>query len=372
MKALTTHVLLAAFALSTILTAQATAALPDGAEERVVALVEAAMQKQKIPGMTVAVHPAGVEDGDAVWSRGFGLADVENDVPATEKTVYRLASISKPMTAVLVMQLVEQGKIDLDAPIEKYVPAFAGKQWKPTVRQVLGHLGGVRHYKRGGRETLSNVHYRDVHAPLEIFVDDPLLHEPGTAYRYTTYGYNLLGAAASNVANRSFEKLLESRIFVPAGMRTIRVDDHFSIVPHRAQGYSLRRGELVNAAPVDVTNKVPGGGLMSTATDLVLFGTAMLDDELVKPKTREIMWSRMQLANGKWSDYGCGFGVSGAAVADGLPLYTGHGGSQPRVQTLLRIWPESGVVVSVMCNLQGAKLTALTDALGAACGAPGR
>ncbi|MCP5112202.1 MAG: beta-lactamase family protein, partial [bacterium] len=110
--------------------------------ERVEAIVSRAMEREKIPGLSVAV----AIDGEFRWSRGFGLSDVENNVPATADTMFRLASISKPITAVAVMQLAEQGKLDLDAPIRQYVPSFPAKPWPITARQLLGHLGGIRHY----------------------------------------------------------------------------------------------------------------------------------------------------------------------------------------------------------------------------------
>src|ERR1051325_3899043 len=170
------------------------------------------MSRNTIPGLTVAIGSAtGMR-----WSNGYGMADLENLVPATALTEIRLGSISKPITATAVMQLVEKDQIQLDAPIQKYVPTFPQKQWPLTVRQLLGHLGGVRHYQ--GTEIESTRHYSDRITPLKIFKDDPLLFEPGTKYSYTTYGFNLLGAAVENVTRTPFVDYLRANIFQPAGM----------------------------------------------------------------------------------------------------------------------------------------------------------
>jgi CubicO group peptidase (beta-lactamase class C family) len=297
------------------------------------------------------------KDG-ATWSRGFGFADLENEVRATTLTMYRTASIAKSITAVAAMQLVENGQFDLDAPIQKYVPEFPKKRWAVTARDLVSHLGGVRHYKRGSSEILSNEPYTNVVDSLEIFAADELVHEPGTAYRYTTYGFNLLGAAVQRAAAKSFMDVLEQRIFEPIGAKSIQDDDAYRVIPHRAAGYQLQRGRIANAVPVDVSNKIPGGGLISTADDLRKFAAAMLEDRLVKRETRDLIWTARKTANGDSIGYGYGFQV---AEIDGHKVVS-HGGSQPGVQNLMRIWPETGVVVVLMTNLQGARLTATVGA----------
>ena len=167
------------------------------------------------------------------------MADVENFVPMTPMTTIRLGSISKPITAIAVMQLVEQGKMDLDGEIQRYVPSFPKKQWPVTIRELLGHLGAVRHYQ-GDDEEGSTRHYTDRTEPLKIFAGDPLLFEPGTRFSYTTYGFNLLGAAVENASGEKFLDYLQAHIFQPAGMDHIRDDNVYAIIPHRARGYRLK------------------------------------------------------------------------------------------------------------------------------------
>jgi serine beta-lactamase-like protein LACTB len=181
---------------STPLAAQTPGGLPAATIEKVQTAISSEMARQGIPGLSVAI----VTDHRIRWSNGYGLADLENFVPATPGTVYRLGSISKTITAVAAMQLVEKGKLDLDAPVQQYVPSFPQKPWPITTRQLLGHLSGIRHYQ--GDEIDSTRHYVRLLDGLAIFRNDPLLDEPGTKFHYTTYGYTLLGCVIESAAGR--------------------------------------------------------------------------------------------------------------------------------------------------------------------------
>ena len=178
-------------------------------------LLQAEMKARKIPALAVAI----ARRDRLVYDDAFGVIDLENAVPAKPSTRFRLASLAKPMTAVAVMQLVEKGKIALDAGIHEYVPAFPAKPVKVTVRQLLGHLGGIRHYDRARGEMESTRHYNDVVAALEIFAADPLVHPPGSKYLYTTYGYNLLGAAVQEVADIPYVDYVRQNILAPGRLR---------------------------------------------------------------------------------------------------------------------------------------------------------
>ena len=195
--------------------------LPQETVEAVEALLIEKMAGERIPGLSIAV----VVDGALVWSRGYGTADLENHVPATATTAYRVASIGKTMTATAVMQLVEQGRIDLDAPVQTYCPAFPEKRWAVTSRHLLGHTSGIRHY--GGpneeAELFNTVHYDSVIEALDIFKDDPLLFEPGTAHQYSSFGYNVLGCVIEGASGQDFRTYLREHVFEPAGMASTRL-----------------------------------------------------------------------------------------------------------------------------------------------------
>ena len=154
-------------------------------------LLESYRAKHGIPGLSAAI----AREGSVIWARGYGLADVENDVPARPDTAYRSASIGKSITATVAMRLVERGELDLDAPIQQYTDAFPAKPWPITARHLLTHTSGIRHYggPRDREEQTSTVHYASVADALAPFRDDPLLFEPGTDWSYSTYGYDVLG-----------------------------------------------------------------------------------------------------------------------------------------------------------------------------------
>ncbi len=329
--------------------------------------VAAARKARPSTGLTVAV---GVK-GSVRYARGFGMADLENQVPANATTRYRTASIAKPMTAVGVMQLAERGKLDLDAPIRKYCPQFPKKRWPLTARQLLGHLGGVRHYKRLG-EASGTRFFNSLKGSLDTFKDDPLLHEPGTSFHYTTYGYTLLGCAIEAASGLTYEAYMRKHVFDQASMKLTCIDHQFGIVPERARGYarlnqrlwrglseearkSLKVGDVVNASLHDTSMKIPGGGLLSTAPDLVRFGMALLAGRLVKPETLKSMWTPQKTKGGEEIRYGLGFRVR---MREGGRVVR-HSGGQAGAACLLVIHPERRTAIALMSNLQGSRLNGL-------------
>ncbi|HEY2942927.1 MAG TPA: serine hydrolase domain-containing protein [Vicinamibacteria bacterium] len=327
--------------------------LPAGAQQAIEQAITAEMARDHIPGLSIAI----AVDGMVRWVNGYGLADLENSVPARASTVYRLASVSKPITATAVMQLAEAGKLDLDAPIQRYAPTFPQKPWPITARHLLSHLSGIRHYT--GEEQASTRYYPTLTAALDIFKDDPLLQEPGTKYVYSTYGYTLLGLAIEAASGLRYADYVRTRIFEPAGMETIRVDEVETIIPNRAQGYrQLPSGELRNSALADTSYKIPGGGLCGTVLDLARFAVAFQAGKLVKPETVERMWTPAPVSKRKprvGEEIGYGLGWN-------LVTYEGerqpfHAGNQQRVTNLLFLRPQRRVVVAMMSNLENAHLT---------------
>ncbi len=351
-------------ALPLPLAAQTPAQLPPEQIERIETVIASEMARQSIPALSIAI----AVNNRIVYANGFGFADLENFVPARADTLYRTASIAKPMTATAVLQLVERGKLDLDAPIQQYCPAFPEKNWPVTARQLLGHLGGVRHYK-SGEEATGKKHYFSVVESLELFKDEPLLHEPGTKFSYTTYGYSLLGCAVEGASGTLYEEYMREHVFGPAGMTRTQPDNVFVIIPNRARGYirldeetyaqlpdEAKRfaqvGELYNAQLHDTSMKVPGGGLVSTAVDLANFALAVKNGVLLKESSREQVWQRQKTHDGQETSYGLGWSVS---QINGMKSVS-HGGSQAGVRTSLAMLPEKGAVIAVMANLQGISL----------------
>ncbi|MGW8265724.1 MAG: serine hydrolase domain-containing protein [Longimicrobiales bacterium] len=319
-----------------------------GAVDQARELILDRMEEQTIPGLSVAV---GVS-GEIVWAEGFGWADLENRVSVWPATKFRIASISKSLTAGAVGRLLEEGKLDLDAPVQEYVPSFPCKEWPVTTRLLGGHLGGIRHYR--DREFESMVHYENVVDGLAIFAEDPLIHEPGTAYAYSTYGWNLISAVVQGAAGEPFLDYMRKVVFEPNGMSETVAEHVDSLIYHRSRAY-LRNpdGRLVNAPYVDNSNKWSGGGFLSTASDLVRYGLAFLGGDFLDPQTIEVLWTSQHTRDGERTGYGIGWRES---HEDGRRVIY-HTGGAVGGTTVLVIYPEEGVVVAILTNIQGASQT---------------
>lgn len=341
------------FILVLLIAPAAAGDLPEATRTAIRSFVAEEMQKHQVPGLSLAV----VSERQLCFSAGFGKADIENDVPAKPDTVYRLASISKTITAVAAMQLVEQGKLDLEAPIQKYVPGFPKKEWPITIRHLLCHQSGIRHYTRDGKlvveEFNSTRHFDRLIDGLAMFQSDALLHEPGAKFSYTTHGYTLLGCAVESAAGKPYLQCVRENICLPAGMATLRDDDPSAIIRNRAQGYrKTPSGEFRNSGLADTSYKIPGGGFCGTAQDLAKFAMALQNGKLVRPETRTQMFTPQKTNDGKATSYGLGWVVS----KRGQWTVIMHSGAQQRVSTHLAMIPDRGFAVALMCNLEGCRL----------------
>ena len=340
--------------LAAVLLAAVQAAAAQGADFPVPAagldrIITDAMHAQQIPAMTVAVMTA----DRIVYSRAFGTADLENSVAATPETLIRTASIAKPITAVATMTLVEAGKVDLDAPVQRYCAPFHAKQWPITTRELLSHTAGIRWYRPGEPEYTH--HYEWMADGFALFENDPLLFRPGTAYAYSTYGYTVVGCAVEGASGERFRDYVAEHVLRPAGMTHTAVDDALEIVPHRARGYQLVDGAVKNSVLMDSSYKIPGGGYLSTAEDLVRFAQALLDGRLLKPATLRQMWTATAVSSK--DPYGLGF-----ALPEG-GRFVMHTGGQSGTSTELFIIPETRAAIAVMANLEHADVRAVVRAI---------
>jgi len=308
------------------------------------------MAANSTPGVSVAV----IENGVAEWSVGFGSADLENAVPATSHTLYRLASISKSITGTAALLLWQQGKLDLDAPLQKYCPAFPEKDTPITTRELLGHLGGIRHYKSDSQDDpeLGNTRHfpNPIQGGIDFFKNDPLVAKPGAEFHYSTQGYTLVGCAIEGASGENYTDYVRENVLTPAGMAHTVVDNRFAIVPSRTRFYSKdSSGAITNADFLDSSYKVPGGGWLSSADDMAQFEVALLNDKLVARSTRDLMWTSLKTADGKEDSYGLGWEVGkDLGVVD-----VHHGGSQQGTSTFFMIVPERRTGVVVLINLEG-------------------
>lgn len=314
-------------------------------------LVQETSRDNRFPGIAVAVSVK----GELVWSEGFGYVDVARRIPVNPaKHLYRIGSISKPLTATGLAKLYEAGKVDLDAPIQTYVPAFPQKEWPITLRQLGGHLAGIRHYN--GNEFMSDKKYETVTEGLDIFKDDPLLHEPGTKYAYSSYGWNLISAAMETIAEKDFLRYIDQAVIKPLKLHNTMPDHADKPMDNRVKFYELN-GTMLDLSPyVDNSYKWAGGGFLSTAEDMIKFGNAHLHPGFLNEETWKV-FTESQLDNsGKKVNYGIGW-RSGEDNKD--RYWFGHSGGSVGGTSYLLLYPEADIVVVTLVNLSSAKLDRL-------------
>jgi CubicO group peptidase (beta-lactamase class C family) len=306
-------------------------------------------QNKRIPSISAGV----LKDGIIQWLDAKGQIDLETFTPAKPSSLYRIASITKAITAVAVMQLYEKGQINLDADINTYVPYFPQKKWKVTVRNLLNHTSGIRSYK-SEEEFNSKMFYSSTKEAVMTFANDDLLFEPGTNYNYSSLGYSLLAALIENVTKMSFESYLRKEIFQVANMKSTRVDRQRDVIFERAKGYDKSSDrKFINSPLADLSIKVAGGGLISTSEDILLFAKALLEGNLISKSTLEMMTKPVVLKNGKRFNYG--FGLSLSDPGDSLS-YFGHEGRGTGFVSGLIIEPSSATATVFLINVRDRNL----------------
>ncbi|XP_072529788.1 serine beta-lactamase-like protein LACTB, mitochondrial isoform X1 [Salminus brasiliensis] len=409
-------------------------------------LVQRIKDEVGAPGMVIGVSV----DGTPVWCEGLGYADLENRVACGPDTVMRIASVSKPLTAAAVALVWEEGKLDLDAPVQKYVPEFPEKQFEGenvtiTPRMLLSHLSGIRHYekdpkkvreekekakrllkppeKKGEKSSAEDKeksrleenstkskdvkpgrrkkefdqgeyylkdNFENVIQALDLFKDDPLIFKPGTTFLYSTHAFTLLSAVLERAAGQRFLDLMQ-KMFREIGMLTTVPDENDPIVYNRSRFYHFnKKGRIVNCPYVDNSYKWAGGGFLSTAGDLLLFGNAVLYSYQIadlkdtsgllpgflKPQTAKAMWAAVDKTEASWDKDG--LYAQGWLVVEQQQKYgqcrvrrhyVSHTGGAVGASSVLLVLPNEtlqapgqrvtlpqGVVVAIITNMQSVGL----------------
>lgn len=309
--------------------------------------VQGLMEERHIPGLTVAV----AVNGQIVWSEGFGFADKESRIPACPDVQFRIASVSKPLTAAAAALLYEQGKLDLNAPIQQYVPSFPDKGEPITALELATHRSGIGD-NRNDPDAPSGTHYERVTDSLERFKDAPLISKPGTRYTYSSYGYVLLSAAIEGASGQDFLSYMHQHVFAPLQMNQTAEDDVRKVFPKRTKFYASRPGGTVVEAPFDDLSKYwAGAGFLSTAEDLVRFGSALVNDDFLKPGTKRLVFSA-QTRNRGILGYGLGWMITRDLH---LRKVYFHFGSGVGVTSLLACYPRERMCFAMLANLGYAK-----------------
>lgn len=311
-------------------------------------MITEALHEGRFPGLSVAIAAG----GQLIWSDAVGFADLEQRVPMWPHSRFRIASISKPITAAAAALLHSQGLLDVDLPVQQYVLDFPEKRWTVTTRQLGAHLGGIRSYRPG--EMLSNVPYSTVLDGLNIFAQDSLEHEPGSQYLYSSYGWNLISAVIEGASGESFLDHMRRTVFLPLGMLDTVADRPDSLIANRVRFYVQNSdGSLLNAPAVDNSYKWAGGGFLSTPVDVVRFGLAHLDNSFLDDSAQDLLFAEQSTTAGEPVGYGFGWRLEDDASGR---RYFMHSGGAIGGSSQLTIQPETGVVVAVMVNMSDADL----------------
>jgi serine beta-lactamase-like protein LACTB len=330
-----------------------------GAVTEAQGLVRAGLTEQNLPGLSIAV---GV-NGDIVWAEGFGWANLENLVRVTPDTRFRVGGAAMALTSTAVGLLLEQDRLKLDDEIQTYVPGFPKKQWPVTLRQLMGHVAGVR-TDEGDEEPLSTRCERTIDG-LKRFAETPLRFEPGTQYRYSTYGWILVSASIEAAAKEPFFDFMRTQIFEPLDMDDTKPDVETDPMPERATFYYPRFASDPRYGPElaregDYSCFAGGGGFLSTASDLVRFGLAINNGKPLQPATIKVLQTSQRLASGKETGYGLGWDLETVSLAGAQTRMVGHDGEYfIGGSTSLMTFPDRGVVVSVMTNTSFADAAAM-------------
>lgn len=304
------------------------------------------LRKHGITGMSISVS----QHGELIWSKGFGFSNRKLRTRVKpDTTIFRVASISKSITALALAKLLDDKLIDLDSSIYNFVPDYPKHQYDITIRQLGGNLAGIRHYK-------DNVEYAfnkkmSITEGLDLFKNDPLLFEPGTQYNYSSFGYVLLSEVMQKATNSPFDNFVNDSVFKPLNMAHSMMDASDFVVPNCTHFYKnslLKRH--IQASPVCNEYKVAGGGFLSTSEDLIKFGNEIISPKIVSKESLSEIITSQRLKTGERTGYGIGFSVE--TSKNGTPKYY-HTGGGVGASTILIAYPEEEVVITVLTNTTG-------------------
>jgi serine beta-lactamase-like protein LACTB, mitochondrial len=304
-----------------------------------------------VPAFSAAI----AVDGKLVWSAAAGHADVAQNQMATPATLFRIGSTSKAATGTLFARMVDDGLIDIDAPISAYASELPNPDWSQlTPRQLASHTAGIVGYEENrdvlgvyGTMRLHNSH-DNVAEGLTYFDGSDLLFEPGTDFHYSSFDVNLLSFILQEAGGESFQDLMHERV-----LRPLRLESPLPDAPHpdRAEFYHMHEGQAQRWREVDLSMKLASGGFMATPTDLALLGVAWLDDEFISPETRRQFWTPQRLADGTVNEQNYALNWRVSEATEDIPFrYIHHGGVSKGSMSWLAVIPEKRMAIALTIN----------------------
>jgi len=299
-------------------------------------------ENQAFPGFQIAVNKA----DKLIFSKGYGYASLTPKNVMTPQTQLRIASVSKTMTSAALLKLSEDNLIDLDAAVQTYVPSFPKKEYPITVRQLAGHLGGIKNYNgKSWDEIFIQKHYPTLTAATSLFKEAPLAVKPGTKFRYSSYGYMLLGAVIENVSGKSYLDYLNSNFWKPLNMLSTYGDISDSVMINKSKFYYLSGEEAI---PYNLSYSYSTGGLLSTSEDLVKFASALIsENKLLRKDLKESLFTTQFTDNNIATNYGLGWYLTKDKL--GQEIYY-HTGELPSSGSIIFIHPKTETTIAILAN----------------------
>lgn len=321
-------------------------------------MFEAAAASPSVPGISVAL--AGREG--IIWAKGFGYADLENNIKMKTRHKMRIGSVAKVFTAASLMRLYDQGKVNLDAPITTYVPSWPAKHPTMTLRQLTSHTAGMRHYK--GDEFMLNTAYSSVTESLNLFKDDALRYAPGQGHSYSTHAWTLVSAAVEGADGaRDFKQIMKEEVFIPLAMKDSSFDESETLIPNRQRPYHWDGDKLVNSPQTNQSWKWAGGGFIASTSDVSRFAVAHLDDGFLKKGTLVEMHTKAKMNDGEKVHYGIGWGI-------GFERYQKSLANNPEALRIMGEHPDivrhsgganGGITMMILCKTHGRAVTVVKN-----------
>ncbi|MEO1628276.1 MAG: serine hydrolase domain-containing protein, partial [Bacteroidota bacterium] len=314
---------------------------PTNDNAKVDALLTDFLAKAKLPGLSIAVN----QSGELIYAKGFGYADLQKKTKMTPTTQIRTASVAKVITATAIGKLVSDGKLDLDAPLEKYLPYIEPPYASLTARQLAGHTAGVAHRPSSNR--VKKKHYAEVRETMAFLKDMPLSFEADTEYAYSTLGYNLLALLIEEISGKKYVDYMREDVFAPLGMTQTFPDQKNDWSDKDAKMYFFKKGKLQeDKKPVDDSYKLAGAGFRSTSVDLVKMMNAY-SNGFIAGEVVQSMFESHHLKSGEKTNVGIGWRLNedmhkSASIE--------HAGSWQGARTVIVHYPQYQLTVSIMIN----------------------
>lgn len=301
----------------------------------------------EFPGISVAVASS---DG-LLWSEGFGQADIERGLPVTRSTVFPVYSVSKGLTGTALLRLAQDGRIDLDADVHRYLPWFPQKRYPVTIRALAAHLAGIRHYRPGSGEGTDLLHCDSEREAVMRFAADSLLHPPGTAFRYTSFGFVLLSAAMAGSAGKSFEAVMQETVSRPYGLTSLTMRPEEIPLRQRVSLYEYRQpAGVVPARRMDLSCKLGAGAFYATAEDIASIAAAMAAGRGLTPTFHQLVLTAQ--ANLAGDTVPASIGWDALRASQGGRWLRRTGGNEDAWSAVMAS-VEGDVAVALLANMKG-------------------